>query len=90
MTPTPPPVPVATSDGAPATADARLSGHVVWFCADRGFGYLQAAVVPDPVFVRWSDIDASGFRAVVEDEPVTFTLDHDGYGPVARGVRPDA
>ena len=88
MTPTPPPTPLVTTADPPAPVDVRVSGHVVWFCADRGFGYLHADVVAEPVFVRWSDIDASGFRTVVDDQAVTFTLDVDADGPIARGVRP--
>ena len=49
---------------------------------------LHADVVAEPVFVRWSDIDASGLRTVVDDQAVTFTLDVDADGPIARGVRP--
>lgn len=90
MTPTPPPVPTATVTDVPPSVDLRLAGHVLWFCADRGFGYLASDTMAEPVFVRWSDIDAVGFRSVAEDERVTFLLDHDTAGPVARGVRREA
>jgi CspA family cold shock protein len=61
-------------------------GTVKWFNADKGFGFITQDEGPD-VFVHYSAIDASGFKALNEGDQVEFTVTQGPKGPQAQSVK---
>lgn len=74
--PAPPTIPTSTD---------RDTGHVAWFCGDRGFGWVRADDGTD-LFMSFRDLPGSGFRCVAAGDRVSFVGDHDRHGAVARAV----
>jgi CspA family cold shock protein len=62
------------------------SGTVKWFNADKGFGFITQPDGPD-VFVHYSAIEASGFKALNEGDEVEFEVVAGPKGPQAKSVR---
>jgi CspA family cold shock protein len=54
-------------------------GTVKWFNADKGFGFITQDDGPD-VFVHYSAINASGFKALTEGDQLEFAVTQ-GDGP---------
>jgi cold shock protein len=69
-------------------AAERMSGHVLWFSGEKGYGFIRSDDGGEDVFVRHSSIEATGFRTLREGERVTFELGDDGRGPRALRVQP--
>jgi cold shock protein len=61
-------------------------GTVKWFNADKGFGFITQDEGPD-VFVHYSAIDASGFKALNEGDQVEFAVTQGPKGPQAQSVK---
>lgn len=58
---------------APPEASTWYHGTVAWFDAPKGFGFIEPAEGPrGPVFVDFSSIEMSGYRTLVEGQPVRF------------------
>jgi cold shock protein len=62
------------------------SGTVKWFNAEKGFGFIAQDNGPD-VFVHYSAIDASGFKALNEGDQVEFVVVQGPKGPQAQSVK---
>jgi cold shock protein len=62
------------------------SGTVKWFNADKGFGFITQVDGPD-VFVHYSAIEASGFKALNEGDEVEFEVVAGPKGPQAKSVK---
>lgn len=63
------------------------SGTVKWFNSEKGFGFIQQENGPD-VFVHYSSIDMSGYRALEEGQEVNFEITQGPKGLLAAEVRP--
>ena len=61
-------------------------GTVKWFNDAKGFGFLTAEDGTE-AFVHHSDIQAEGFRSLVEGEAVTFEITEGPKGPKAVNVQ---
>jgi CspA family cold shock protein len=61
-------------------------GTVKWFNDEKGYGFIAQDAGPD-VFVHHSEIDAQGFRSLVEGQHVEFDLAQGQKGPQATAVR---
>jgi cold shock protein len=61
-------------------------GTVKWFNEQKGFGFITQDNGPD-VFVHYSAIDASGFRALKEGDRVEFQVVQGPKGPQAQSVK---
>lgn len=64
-----------------------VSGTVLWFDAQKGFGFIAPDGDPDEVFVEYSAIVGQGYRTLDEGQRVEFGMDHDSRGPRAVRVR---
>ena len=63
------------------------NGTVKWFNEKKGFGFIEQEDGPD-VFVHYTGIAGSGFRALREGDSVTFDIKEGQKGPVAVNVNP--
>jgi CspA family cold shock protein len=61
-------------------------GTVKWFNAAKGFGFITQDSGPD-VFVHYSAIDASGYKALDEGDQVEFEVTQGPKGPQAQAVK---
>ena len=63
------------------------NGTVKWFNEKKGYGFIEQEDGPD-VFVHYTGIVGSGFRALREGDGVTFDIQEGEKGPVAVNVKP--
>ena len=66
----------------------REHGTVKWFNAEKGYGFIAREIGGD-VFVHYSEIRMSGYRALEEGQRVTFTVTEGRKGPQAQDVEPE-
>ena len=66
---------------------AQYKGTVKWFNNAKGYGFLGREDGPD-VFVHYSSIRATGYKALTEGDPVEFDVVQGPKGPQADGVVP--
>jgi cold shock protein len=62
-------------------------GTVKWFNADKGYGFISPEEGED-VFVHFSAIQMSGYRALNEGQAVEFEVLRGPKGAHATNVRP--
>lgn len=62
------------------------TGTVKWFNSDKGYGFIQQEGGPD-VFVHYSSIEMSGFRALAEGQEVEFEVAEGPKGLLAADVK---
>lgn len=63
------------------------SGTVKWFNEEKGFGFIAPDGGGPDVFVHYSGIEGSGFRALEEHQRVQFEVTQGQKGPQAVSVR---
>ncbi len=61
-------------------------GTVKWFNEDKGFGFIAPDGDAADVFVHYSEIKASGYRSLAENQRVEFSIEQGAKGPQAVGV----
>ncbi|WP_371495651.1 cold-shock protein [Kitasatospora sp. NBC_00374] len=64
------------------------TGTVKWFNADKGFGFIQQDNGGPDVFVHFSAIQTSGFKALEEGNRVEYDVTQGPKGPQAEKVVP--
>jgi CspA family cold shock protein len=62
-------------------------GTVKWFNADKGYGFIAPDDGSGDVFVHFSAIEASGYRALEENQKVEYSVTQGPKGPQAAQVR---
>lgn len=62
-------------------------GRVIWFDAQKGFGYIEPDDDIAPVFVEYRSIEADGYRTLFADQRVEFTTVQRAGGAEAVTVR---
>ena len=65
--------------------EERESGTVKWFNTEKGYGFIAREQGGD-VFVHYSEIRMSGYRALEEGQRVEFTVGEGKKGPQAQDV----
>ena len=63
-------------------------GTVKWFNSEKGFGFITIDDGGADVFVHFSAIQMSGYRALEENQRVEFEIAQGQKGPQAENVRP--
>lgn len=63
-------------------------GTVKWFNADKGFGFITPDDGGSDLFAHFSEISASGFRSLDENQRVEFDVAQGQKGPQAANIRP--
>lgn len=71
-----------------AERTSARSGRVIWYDAQKGFGYIDPDDDIAPVFVEYRSIDADGYRVLFADQRVEFSTVARAGGAEAVGVRP--
>ncbi|MET8795574.1 cold shock domain-containing protein [Nocardia sp. NPDC004568] len=74
----------------PRAATERSSvrfGRVIWYDAQKGFGYIDPDDDIAPVFVEYRSIDADGYRVLFADQRVEFSTVARAGGAEAVAVR---
>jgi CspA family cold shock protein len=60
-------------------------GIVKWFNERKGYGFIQQDTGPD-VFVHYSSIQTDGFKTLADGQRVSFDVEENERGPVAKNV----
>ncbi|WP_043268224.1 cold-shock protein [Streptomyces sp. CT34] len=63
------------------------SGTVKWFNSEKGFGFIAQDGGGADVFAHYSNIDATGYRELLEGQKVTFEVTQGHKGPQAEKIR---
>lgn len=64
-----------------------MTGTVKWFDLQRGIGFVAPDEPGRECFVHYRDILAEGFKALYENDIVTFDVEQTPKGPKARNLR---
>jgi CspA family cold shock protein len=64
----------------------RMTGTVVWFNPDRGYGFIRPASGKKDCFVHYSAIGGSRNTTLAEGELVEFDVVQAESGPAADNV----
>ena len=62
-------------------------GTVKWFNSEKGYGFITPDGSESDVFVHHSEIQATGFKSLEENQRVEFEIGPGTKGPQATQVR---
>jgi len=62
------------------------TGTVKWFNESKGFGFIAQDAGGDDVFVHFNAIQGSGFKTLVEGQPVNYEVEKGPKGLQAANV----
>ncbi|MCU7820987.1 cold-shock protein [Kitasatospora sp. DSM 101779] len=63
-------------------------GTVKWFNGEKGFGFIEQEEGGPDVFAHFSNINAQGFRELLEGQKVEFDVTQGQKGLQAENIRP--
>lgn len=66
--------------------DQAIKGHVKWFNAQKGYGFISRDDGSGDVFVHFSAIQGDSFKTLDEGQPVEFEVTDGPKGPQAANV----
>ena len=69
---------------------SRKTGTIIYFNADKGYGFITPDEGGKDVFVHFSAITSEGFKTLAEGARVEFEPAEGEKGPEARNVVPTA
>ncbi|MGW8374784.1 cold-shock protein [Streptomyces sp. ODS28] len=62
------------------------TGTVKWFNSEKGFGFIEQDGGGADVFAHYSNINATGFRELIEGQKVEFEVVQGTKGLQADGI----
>jgi cold shock protein len=62
------------------------TGIVKWFNSEKGFGFIAPDGGGEDVFAHFSNIAASGYRSLQENDRVEFEIGEGRKGPQAENI----
>ena len=65
---------------SPAAESSSVTGSVLWFKAQKGYGFVKPAEGGADVFVHVAELAASGIRDLAEGQQIRFRRDTHGDG----------
>ncbi|WP_019548058.1 cold-shock protein [Streptomyces sulphureus] len=65
-----------------------VTGTVKWFNSEKGFGFIEQEGGGADVFAHYSNINATGFRELLEGQTVSFDVTQGQKGPQAENIVP--
>lgn len=65
---------------SPAAESERVTGAIVWFKAQKGYGFVKPDDGGADVFVHVAELAASGLRDLQEGQRIAFRRDSHGDG----------
>ncbi|MEY9835244.1 MULTISPECIES: cold-shock protein [Streptomycetaceae] len=63
------------------------TGTVKWFNSEKGFGFIAQDGGGADVFAHYSNINATGYRELLEGQAVEFEIAQGQKGPQAENIR---
>ena len=60
-------------------------GIVKWFSEKKGYGFIEQEDGRD-IFVHYSSINTPGFKTLADGQRVTFDVEENDRGPVAKSI----
>ena len=63
------------------------TGTVKWFNSSKGFGFITPDGGGEDVFAHFSAIQAQGFKALAENQKVSFDITSGPKGKRAENIR---
>lgn len=79
--------PTESSESVQGTVPYQTNGTVMWFNRGKGYGFIRCNKRGQKVFVYHLNIAMDGFRYLLEDEEVEFTVMCTRKGPAAFDVK---
>ncbi|MBD3414144.1 MAG: cold-shock protein [Candidatus Aminicenantes bacterium] len=61
-------------------------GIVKWFSDERGYGFIEQEGQDKDIFVHYSSIEMPGFKTLTEGDEVSFEIEENDRGLVAKNV----
>lgn len=52
-----------------------MTGKVIWFSNQKGFGFVQDKETGDEYFTHFSAIQSEGYKSLKPDQRVSFSLE---------------
>lgn len=62
------------------------NGTVKWFNAKKGYGFITPDDGSNELFVHYSGLNMEGFKVLHEGDRVTFEIEDNEKGPIAKNV----
>jgi CspA family cold shock protein len=69
------------------TTQQTQTGIVKWFDEGKGFGFITPDAGGKDLFAHHSEIRATGFRKLEENQRVQFDITQGAKGPQASNIR---
>lgn len=63
------------------------TGTVKWFNDGKGFGFITSDVGGKELFAHFSEIQAQGFKSLMEGQKVRFVVGMGQKGPQATNIQ---